>query len=109
METVPDVDVFTPDSGLDPRQLDVYTEDSLKVRAYSLRIKVKLTDWPENPGATKDFTVEIADICEVGPYDVTPSVPLVDVVYMAGRAAFNTAAMVPFTYVPNYCPITYIF
>ena len=108
-DTEPDDTVFTPDSGFDPRLLEVFTEDSLKVGTHPLRIKVKLTDWPGNPGATKDFTVEITDICEVGPYDVTPSAPPSDVVYTVGQSALDTAAIAPFTYVPNYCPITYTF
>lgn len=77
--------------------------------SYPLRIKAKFTDWPEQPGAFKDFTVDITNICEVAPYDITPSAPPADVVYMAGRAAFDTTAMAPFTVVPDYCPITYIF
>lgn len=43
------------DSPIDPRLVDVQTDDSAKAGTYLLRIRVKLTDWPTNPGDTKDF------------------------------------------------------
>lgn len=68
-----------------------------------------LPDWPYNPGAFKDFSVQINDICEELPYSITPSAAPADLTYLAARPAHSTTAMAPFTVVPSYCPITYTF
>ena len=108
-ETVPDVAVFTPDSAIDPRLVDVQTDDSTKTGLYLLRIKVKYALYPINPGATKDFTIQIDDICETAPFDITPSPPPADETYTVARPAISTVAIAPFVVVPSYCPITYMF
>ena len=46
------------------------------------------------------------DSCETE-YTITPSIPPVDVSYTVARLATTTPAMIPFTVVPNYCPINY--
>ena len=62
-----------------------------------------------NPGATKDFTIDVIDICETPPYAITPSTPLANVSYLVARPDYITSAVDPFVSVPNYCPIKYTF
>lgn len=106
-ETVPDSAVIMLDSASDPRLIDVQTDDSAKAGTYPLRIKVKLTDWPSNPGAIKDFSIQVDDKCETIPFDITPSAPPADFDYTVGRPAIETDPIDPFTWVPDYCPMTY--
>ena len=108
-DTAPDAAVFTLDAAFDPRQLIVFTEDSAEAGTYPLRIKVTFFDWPYNPGAVKDFTVQVSDICEEVPYSITPSAATADVTNLVARPAHVTPAMDQFTVVPDYCPITYTF
>ena len=65
-------------------------------------------NYPENPGAFKDFKIEVIDSCETA-YTITPSAPPATVSYTVARPALITPAMSPFTVVPNYCPIKYSF
>ena len=108
-ENAPDALVFTPESAIDPRLVDVQTNDSAKAGLYPLRIKLKFSLYPLNPGAVKDFTIQVNDICETAPFDITPSLPPADQTYTVARPAVSTLAMAPFVMVPSYCPITYMF
>ena len=52
-----DTTVFRLDDASDPRELFAFTTDPSKVNFYQFTIKVTLFDHPENPGASKDFSV----------------------------------------------------
>ena len=58
---------------------------------------------PTNPGTFKDFTVEIADICDTG-LVVTPSAPIPDQTYKLSDAPLTTPSFTQFTISPTYCP-----
>ena len=62
-----------------------------------------------NPGATKDFTIQVKDICETAPYAITPSTPLANVSYLVARPDYITPAVDAFVSAPSYCPIKYSF
>lgn len=59
-----DTTVFRLDDASDPRELFVFTIDPIKATTYQFTIKVTLFDHPENPGASKDFSVLIENRCE---------------------------------------------
>ena len=65
--------------------------------------------YPLNPGATKDFTIKVNDICETAPYAITPSTPLTNVSYLVARPERITPAVGAFLSVPSSCPIKYTF
>lgn len=81
---MPDPTIFTLDNPLDARQLTVYTEDSTKVGVHNLRIKARFSNYPTNIGASKDFTIEIDDICEALPFNISPTAAPADITYTLG-------------------------
>ena len=59
--------VFTLDNISDPRSISAFTTDPTKALTYTFRVKVFYTDYPDNPGAFKDFTIQVTDTCEDSP------------------------------------------
>lgn len=68
---------------------------------------MKLTDWPTNPGDTKDFSIQVNDVCETAPFDITPSAPPADFEYTVGQSVIETDPMDFFAWAPDYCPMSY--
>ena len=64
--------MFALDNAADPREIRAFTLDSANAATYSFRVKVFYIDYFQNPGATKDFTIDITDTCETNP-TITPS------------------------------------
>lgn len=100
-----DLAIFTPDVPVNPKSVSVYTEDSVKVGSYPLRVKVVYDDHPENPGAQKDFSVEITDSCETAYTITAPPAPL-DVSYTVARPTLSVPPFDDFVVDPVYCPLT---
>ena len=68
-----DPSVFTLDDAANPQELFVFTSDPVKAKTYQFTIQVTLVEYPENPGATKDFSVLIQDLCETS-MDIIPAI-----------------------------------
>ena len=84
-----DTTVFRFDDAVDPRELFVFTTDPKKANTYQFTIKVSLFDHPENPGATKDFSLLITNLCETST-DIIAAIPPADQTYIVARIALNT-------------------
>lgn len=86
-------------------ELSVYTEDAAKVFLYPLKIKMTLTDFPDNPGATKDFTVDVIadDTCFAENISITPSTEILDISYVVARPSVTTNTFSDFTVSPIWC------
>lgn len=98
-----DLTIFTPDVPSNTKSVAVYTEDSAKAASYPLRVKVVYVDHSENPGASKNFTVEITDFCETAYTITVPAAPL-GVSYTVARPKLFVPPFDDFIFDPLYCP-----
>jgi len=67
----------------------VQTDNPNKAALYWFTIKIKLKDYPTNPGASKDFSVLIENKCENSLNIVIPTPPA-DVTYTVARTSAQT-------------------
>lgn len=73
-----DIDVFSFDNESAPLTLQIYTEDALKFGTFEFTILMTTPDYPENPGASTDFSIVIEedDRCFKDNIIIDPGLPL---------------------------------
>ena len=80
-----DPDVFTFDPSIPG--IIAYTEDATKVDKYRLQVRISFPDYPDNPGDSKNFNINVEenDSCFVENIGITPSDAIEDIGYVVSR------------------------